>query len=413
VNALIPLTTRPKRPFLAFGIQGANGGPAHLITRASTAALEAEYLFRLALTSPVRERLVGGIDDRLLEAICVATPDLYRSFYADSSGWTDDGRTLMALERYLHSGLGSAVDLDAPAIRRWARSAQSVGRVLSEHLGEAADATSSSEMVLLSLPRMDPRPMSAAEIDTVVNGYCDAVHAAHDADDDDFLTALAEYGRRVELIVEAEVPVLEPATIKLVEDRRLSLTASRGGWTVHRLSLGDARSFHAEARVSDPTVVIAEYDVRDLEGEPAALGPLESARSTDETLSLYSSEAERPYYVDVALRLVARRHLRLGAHLLVVLTLAASAAALVTAHDSDQMGRLALLVVPTTLAATFALIREQTALATRLLAVPRSLLAGSIALLWVIALVQVVTIRPVSGGTSGASRQAGGTTLRR
>jgi hypothetical protein len=67
-----------------------------------------------------------------------------------------------------------------------------------------------------------------------------------------------------------------------------------------------------------------------------------------------------------------------------VLNLAAIAAVLIINLDGDLASRLAVLVIPTTVAATFVLVREQTALATRLQARPRLILAATAVALWLV-----------------------------
>lgn len=385
-NVLIPLTTREKRPLLNLDIAGPAGAPVHLLSRASIAGLETQYLTRLIETSPASEALKSGMSGGLLEAICVFTPDYFNSLLD-----VDDDEAA-ALLRYLRSGLGEAAGVTADAVAEWREATREVASVLAPYAAWLPAGASSAEEVLLAMPRVDPLPRTRDEVTKIVQGFRAAVVAAAEVCDEVLLRALAEYGRRYELIVEVEVPLLEPSTIKVGEDRPLGERS--GGWVRQPFRLGDAQSAHLEARVLDPNVVIDKFAVHGLDKHPVALGPLESARQTDETLALYSSEVDRPDYAYVSLLLRPRRHLRLTAGALMTLNIIAASVALAMPHDSLLIERLSLLTVPTTLATAFALIREQTSLAAHLQRTSRIGLATTTAVLWVVVLVLVMTFHP-------------------
>lgn len=387
-NMLLPIGTRWKHPILGLSIVGHGGAPVHLVTRASIAALEGLYLELLAASSPVAADLEPRLSGALLEAICVFSPDLFRAFLVDAVRQARPDPMETALARYLRSGFGDQLAIDESDVRTWRSRRSEVGQVLTRHLGEQRSVVSSSEEVLLAVPAIDPRPASKEQVTQIVEDYADAVLAADAAGDDALLSVLAEYGRRYELIVETEVPLLEPATITVSENRPLNL---RFGRSRQRFALGEGQSAHLEARVADPNVTFGGFDTTQLSGRPARIGPLESARYTAESVSLYSSEPDRPYYIDVVLRLRPRWHLRLTSYVLIALNVAAAAAALTLGTGGDLEARLAFLVVPTTLAATFALVREQTALSIRLLQLSRAGLLVSILALWSIALVQILS----------------------
>ena len=385
-NMLVPLGTRVKQPLLGLDIVGHAGAPAHLVSRASTAALEALYLELATASSPAAAEIEAGLPGKLLEAICVFSPDLFRSFLAEAGNELPADRMEIALARYLQSGFADAFDISVQDVRQWRERRNQVGEILTRRLEEERAVSSSSEEVLLALPRVDPLPNSKDEVAAIVAAYADAVVAADAAGDALLLSVIGEYGRRYELIVETEVPLLEPATITVAEDRPLNL---RFGRSHQRFALGEARSAHLEARVTDPNVTLGRFDASRLGGKPVRLGPLESARFTPESISLYSSEPDRPYYVDVALRLRPRWHLRLTSYLLITLNVSAAITALVIGTRGELEARLAILVVPTTLATTFVLVREQTALLVRLLQLTRLPLGASTLMLWLVAVVQL------------------------
>jgi hypothetical protein len=238
------------------------------------------------------------------------------------------------------------------------------------------------------------------DITSLVDGYHEAVLAADRTGDDQFLVTLAEYGRRYEVVVEVEVPLLEPSRVKIEED--LPLRLRRRGfrtWIAHELPLGDSRSTHLEARSDDPSIEVTGYEIQDLNGNDAS-GWLESILLTGETVSLYGSERGRPYFAILWLRLGVARPLVVAAALLLTVNLVAIAAVPFIGFDGTGGGGLAALAIPATIAATFALVREQTALATRLQWIPRLLLAATTLALW---LEVVVGLIAVDNGKSQAS----------
>jgi hypothetical protein len=136
--------------------------------------------------------------------------------------------------------------------------------------------------------------------------------------------------------------------------------------------------------------MIDEYTVTNLHGELVAIPPLESARHTDEALSLYSSDPDRPYYVEVGLRFRAVPYVRYTILLIASITWLAVIAALLV-DDNQLVGALALLTVPTTFAATLVGIREQTPLAAKLQSTARLNLGAAIAVLWAVALARLLS----------------------
>ena len=377
VRVLLPLTTRSKTMLLRLRVVGPDGTAAHRLARKSSAAIQAEYLRRLALTSTAGEDFKAVMRSRLFEAICVFMPDMVRKLS------TSAGHGPANLASYLTSGLGFDVGIDR--VTRWWGPVAAAGRILAEALDEPPDPFSSSELVLLALPRMDPLPRSLAEIDELVESYLAGLEAARDAGDRPFLMAPADYGRRYEIIVDTRLPLTEPATLSLVEDRELQLSAA--GWTVQEVTFGDARSSHIEARTTDHTVQITQFDVCDIHDRPLAPAWIEGLHWTSEALQLYSSEPGRPYYIRLRLRFQAARFLQVTGLLLAGITALAGVIGLVTGEE-QLISVLALLTVPTTLAATLALVREQTALAARALSRIRLVIEVTIGILWVIVLVR-------------------------
>jgi hypothetical protein len=396
-NVLIPITTREKQLLLNLGVSGPANAPATVTTRASTAALQAQYLRALAETSPSSKALGPEIDDRLWEAICAYSPGFFDATFLAA----EPKNFAAAVARFLSSGL--TLTVSESEVRRWQSKTKAAGQVLSAALGEPGSRLSSSEEVLLALTSMSPLPTSTAEIDAIVERFYRAVVLAERGQDTELLTALAKYGRRYELIVEVEVPLLEPSRIKVEEDLPLLLKQEKMRFNAeHRFVVGDARSSHLEGRVSDPHVEIkGMVSVRDAVGRDAS-GWLEAIRETPEALAIYSSEPDRPAFVTLAIGLGVARHMLVAAGLLICVNLLAIALAFFVGNEPEAASRLAVIAVPTTIAATFVLTREQTALASRLQAVPRLALTMSTLALWLVVSLQLwVLDSPYRPGQSG------------
>lgn len=403
-NVLMPLTAREKRPLLNLGVAGPGGCPATVTARASIAALQTIYLASLAEQSGAADRLTPLVDERLWEAICAFSP----SFFVTNAFSRAKAEMAPALADYLSSGLDFSVS--ERQVRKWRSVTTVVGRSLAAALGEPPDSFSSSEEALLALPNMSPLPTSAAEIDKVIEQFAAAIGTAERYQEDALITALAEYGRRYELIVEVEVPLLEPCRLRVEED--LPLELQRSGmqyWARQTVALGDARSAHIEARLDDPNVELPELrdevrdrgvQVKDLGGDDAT-GWLEAIRVTREAMAVYSSEPNRPRYVEIAFRLRLARHVMAATAVLIALNFVAMGFVWAIGSSEELASRLAVLVVPTTIGATFVLVREQTALANRLQAIPRAVLAASVVALWLAVCLQLAvfeTEAPEAGG---------------
>ena len=116
---------------------------------------------------------------------------------------------------------------------------------------------------------------------------------------------------------------------------------------------------------------------------------LETARVTNESLSLYSSNEDRPYYLDVDVQLKITAGVRLASGLFALLTLVAAVGVTQIPADDNLSDRVAVLVVPTTLAAAILLGRDPTPLAARLFRGHRLVTGALITVLWMLALVRL------------------------
>ncbi|MGI8575843.1 MAG: hypothetical protein ACR2MA_11020, partial [Egibacteraceae bacterium] len=375
VRVLLPLTTRAKANLLNFDLSGPNGEQVHLLKRRQIAALQTDHLVQLRDSSPVDPSRLAGLGPPLLYAISSFLPGAWRQFTAEHGS--------DAMLMYLRDGLRLPVQPDDVA--GWLEQSARAGTLIRDALKEPESPDSSSECLTLALPLMDPMS-SVGTVDAVLEGYLHAVEAASEGEDHELLQVLGEYGRRWEVVVEAELPVGQPALLTMLEDRPIDELPY-----VHRFALGDAASGHLEARTADHHVVVDDYAAHDLRGKKVGVPIIESARRTDEVLSLYSSAPDRPSYIDVTIELSPSSYIRwLGIGSL-ALTVTSWVAVLVARSDL-----LALAVLPVSFAVTFVLTRAETPLTARLQRSVRRRLGLAVAVLWLLVLFRLGADTPFS-----------------
>jgi hypothetical protein len=379
----LPLTRRPKGPYLDLDLHGPGGTPVTLATGSAIAALSARHLDRLARGSAAADAIARGLPAPLLVAVCRATPGGYGALEER------EGR-----DRALAAYLAAALQLTATAadLRRWQQVLAGPAAVLADRLGEPADRTSTAENLLLALPRLAPLPRTAGEVDAVVRGWADGVRAAERARAERFLATLAEYGRRSEVVVELEAPLDEAFTVKLSELRPFNL--GRSGWISERFRFDDARSVHLRARVESHWIEIDRYRVRDaVTGGDVAFPVLVDELATEKSVVVNSTRAQRPRFVDLELRLRINVDVRWTLWFVMGLAWAAAGAAILLPDPGgtgDLIDMLGLLAVPTTFAVSLLLTREESSLAARLQRAVRFSVLLATTVLWVAVVVRLV-----------------------
>lgn len=374
LRALLPITTRPKEQLLNLSFTGPSGTPAHLMTRASIASIQAEYLTlmtRSSTVSGVSELLPGD----LLEAACLFTPRIART-YGDLASPT-------ALRNYLTDGTG--IDMTNGQVAAWMNEARPASRALVQALGEPASPESSTENPLLAIPLLEPVPKSTQTISRILARYVDGIVRLADAGDSNLLAALAEYGRRWEMIVEVDVPVGRPATFAIGEDRPLQV--SRAGSLRHQVPLRDARSVHIQASVDDRALEFAYFKVVGLRDDQLPL--FEDVRETQEYHAVYTSNPDRPADAIAEVRLRPVLDARLVSDAVLALTVVIIGLALLLTPEPGVLG---LLVLPTTFASSLLLVREPASLARVLLARRKRWILGLAGVLWAIVVVQLLRV---------------------
>ncbi|HEU5106792.1 MAG TPA: hypothetical protein VFU11_13255 [Solirubrobacterales bacterium] len=400
-NILLPVTIQPKDALLNFNLSGPAGTPATLVPRVSIAGLQADYLQGLAASSPAN---LKPLDHSIYDAISVFTPFTFRTQFLQQRSF---GRWVEkpfeeALQLYLSDGLG--LPIQRSDVLRWRTKTQKVGALLAHHLDEPPEKLSSSEEVLLAIPLIEPPISSISSIDLIVDQYADQIEKANAAGDAPYLSVLAEYGRRYELICEVEVPLLEPFRIKVEEDRPLGLRGR--GSTTHSIVIGGSRSIHIEARTADSNVILGKkMTLCDAQGRDIS-GLMELIRLTPESAALYSSESNRPYIANLSLRLAVAFQLTVAAFLLTVISIVAAIAALSLDENRFLVGGLGVLAVPTTVASAFVLAREDSPLATRLQRYLRTGLVVATLALWSVVVGRLVSYDPPVDKPSSAAAQS-------
>lgn len=382
IRALLPVTMRPKRLLIDFRLEGSQGESVHRLLRPNIAAVQSEYLGLVIEGSAARDALSVGLPEPLREAICVFTPGVAQ-WYADHGDSTHHG-----LARYLAEGLGFPVRINDVA--RWHGQAMAAGSRLADAIGEKADLWSSSENILLALPGMDPLPRDPDEIGATVAAYCEAVDAAAVAGDQRLLEVLADYGRRWEVVVETAVPLDEPFEIRVIEERPVEV--DENGWIEDVIVFGDARTMHLEARLTDPALEIAEYDLQANDGSRIGIPILEAVRHTPEVFAAYTAEIERPEFAVLCLRLHLRSHVLHARGAVEVLVWAGVGGAFLFSDPRNLIGAFAILTVPSTFAVTVLLAATASPVAGMIERQSRKRILVASALLWAIVLWRLLSL---------------------
>jgi hypothetical protein len=403
VRMVLPLGARPKELLLRLDVTGPAGSAANMVMRGEGSRYQAAYLsamLDLCESGPaIRAGLVHArphdLDKRddvwiaeLLGAVCKATPQLAKEYGKQS----ETRRGYDGVANFLANRARIAPDVTEDHVRGWHRDLSPVRYAFREASDEPEDLYSSAELPLLALPEFD-REWTIAEIESLVAGYAAAMAAARGPTDRVLVNALAAYGRNFELLVEVTVPVEDAFSLRLTEDAPLGM--ARGTRVRQPLPLGDAASVHIEARTEDHTVKFSRAPLlKDAAGDKISPAKVfTSWRFTPETVSLYATGARDP--LDLTIRLRSAPLLLATTIALIALDVAAAVAVLAAPQDDElYVERLAVLVVPTTFAATVVLAREQSALSAQLQQVPRLFLLLTLVALWTVTIVQVLRFTP-------------------
>lgn len=371
----LPLQTLPKGPLVNFDVD-APSGQSFLLKRGAIASIEAIYISRMA------ESIDVSVSDdvfQLIGAICEFTPGPWAGYLAEYP--TED----QALRQYLTEGIG--VSITDEDMETWSQLGGEAGKILAAALDEDYDNKSSADNPLLALPLLTTdADMSIDAITDVLSHFAEFVDSCVDKDGEvsPTLEALADYGRRYEAIVQCEIVLDEPFTIRVSRD--INLNRSRTGVISIETVFSDAISNHVAVSVVDPDVDIRRLPARQLNGEEVSSFTL--VRSSSEDFAAYGSEPDRPYRILFRFRLTPG-WLTLAASATFTLIALISVALLLVVRPltSDDA---ALLVIPTTLIAGLIAVQQRTTLSGQLIAPFRTVSLLAIIALWCIVAVELV-----------------------
>ncbi len=276
------------------------------------------------------------------------------------------------------------IDVYGADVDRWSTRTDSARRSFAEALGEGEDPDSSSECILLAVPFMPSRPKSISDIDELVEEYCQTIPAMNPR----ARQALAEYGRRWEVVIDTVVPVGRACSVKLLEQR--PWVDAPSPVMKQELAFGDAATTHIEIRAADHSVVLDKPSVSDVLEQHHDLDICDEIRPTADTVAIYASDPDRPYVARVGIRARVRPAHRWIIISVLALVVGAGAVAAILPDDELLVESLALLTFPLTLAGVVVLSRDATPLAERLLRRWRVGLAAAIVALWVLTLVRLL-----------------------
>jgi hypothetical protein len=375
---VLPVASMPKGPVNRFDIE-VDGGPAHMIPRVAIADIEAAYLEHLSHEAGLE--LVPVVRS-VLPFLLGFTTGPWEQWLRD---FDDDPAD--ALMPYLKDGLGQ--DVSTSRIQIWQDALGDVSSILVDRTdGESTDL-SAVVNPLLALPSLLEGTLPSLDaVQDALASYGDFVRAAaatsaaftEPVAADDLLISLAEYGLYWDLMVTAVVPLDAPFTVKTTERRPLGLDVYRQR-AQQALLLADAVTNHVTLTVSDNNVEIVGPKVQSTTGDDLSF--LAAARDTDpEGASFYLSDWDREYRGVLDFGLRPTLLVQVVSWLFVGLV-AGPLIALIVVRPVTTAA-LAVLVVPSTFAASLLLVREDTTLGTSLRSRSTWALVVALTVLWLI-----------------------------
>ncbi len=393
---LLPVDKLRKRPLLGFNIS-VDEKPAYLISRRATADVEAALILTLAEEAGVR---TDEVTEQYVNAICAFSPSVWERYLRP---WHRSPST-RALRAYLIAGLsptgddklGSAAsswtkDLSWITTRKLLRQSGALRSMCRDALGEGPSPVSSADFPLLAAPLLAERGVidSLRELTEAMRGLerfvNQLVEQAGVPREAPALVALAEFGRRWQALAWCDVPLHRPFLVKTEHEAPLRVGRLRA-WAKQPVALADAHSNHLTLSVTDANVELADVQLRGLD-ESRLEGTLATGlRRSRERFALYTSEPGRDARGALRFRLrVPLAITAVNAVVLAVSWLAVGLTGVLVARDQVSSAELAVLVVPTTFAASLLLTRERNSLARRLQAKSRAGVLVATAALWMLA----------------------------
>lgn len=317
----------------------------------------------------------------VLPSLLAFTTGTWEQWLAD---FDDDAE--QALTPYLEDGVGHPPSAE---LLRCADDFRALAPVLYNRIDDGRHITSAVENPLLAVPALlDNQIIEEQAIVAALDAYRDFIRdadarsraAAAPTAASDLLTVLAEYGLYWDLMVEAEVPLDMPFTVKTQEQRVLEL-----GWWSHRgsqpLLLSDAATNHVVLTVNDPNVEILDPRMVSPQGDDLSYFAAATRDTDPEGAVLYLADNDRDYRGDLEFGVRPTRLVRWVGY--VFLLIVALPIPVLLVHRPSAAD-LAVLVLPSTFAASLLLIREPTTLGSSLRRGPTAVLLATLSSLWTI-----------------------------
>ncbi|MBB4984785.1 hypothetical protein [Streptomyces nymphaeiformis] len=401
----LPIGTFPKGPLLDFAVT-VDEKPAYLLPREAHGYFQAEYLNHLMLTHH-GEELAPDVND-LLRRVCSFAPGVWQQLRQD----LDSEREPVVA--YLNAtGLGTLVGkdpLEVGDVHDLVCVARSVGELVRQFAPQ--DVDSPSENPLLALPFLDAGGVhSLAVILATLEKLRNSLRLSSEhpvSEDRRFVATYADYGRHWDALVECVVPLERPFMIRTSEKRAVRLEEPFGEgsrkWLsdvgrkkAHQLiNYGDASSNHVTCRITDSNVEFVSDGWRVLDeryGEIDALA--DAAEVTPEIVAFYDSKADRPNRLWLELPLRQTPAAAVGMWTVLFMIGTALISFLIFVFNWFESGRshslsgtdVAVILVPSAIAAALLLVREASTLSTRLNKYWRYGAAGVLGFLWLITLI--------------------------
>ncbi|WP_369362983.1 hypothetical protein AB5L52_06730 [Streptomyces sp. CG4] len=385
VTLVLPLSQMTKNPVVDFQAQ-VNGQEVSRLSREEGARIQARYFKEL-----VREATGIQISETLEETLTAVFGSTYPPKGADHESYVQEQLQLDEIHRSI------AVSTDQQIIS--IKNDIIANRSLPKRESAAQDP-------LLALPYLNELRIASGEAalddENLATRLREVKNFLNDLRDhgtaDQLLRLYAEYGRHWEAFARCKVPLDRPFFITVATKRHIEFESPEREsiffrvvhwvWPVawSHMRFADARSNHVNIRVPDINVEFSKKRCgarnnlnRKLEVPP------EHEHKTSELFAIYSSRACRDnrLWVKTPLRLT---WLTIFIHLLVIATILATLG--VTWRVWGDFGRrltaqqLALLLTPSTFAASLLLVRDSSPLGSKCTAPRRIAIAVSLATLW-------------------------------
>lgn len=272
-------------------------------------------------------------------------------------------------------------DFDYVTVQRWDELIEQTRGIVRERI--STDYVSAAEHPILALPHASGIVLNhEQEVSQHLTSLDDlltsaAAASSHIPAAKSLLDVYAVGGSHWDAIAEVVVPLKEPFMIKTCEKREIGLKR-RANWkkSSHQIvAFNDAYSTHLNIRVADTNVEMEVRGARVLdERNDLISGSPDFQRSTPELFSLNSARPNRPHYVVLSMPLKASLPARVSRFVIFALTASALIAFCfflfnwLGAGGGRNMtaGDVAVILVPSAIAASLLLVRETSTLSTEI-----------------------------------------------